>query len=26
MSIPKLCEMLKNAGIYPKWQTRCAEK
>ena len=26
MSIPKLCEMLKNIGIYPKWQTRCAEK
>jgi len=26
MSIPKLCEMLRNVGIYPGWQARCAEK
>ncbi|MBQ7092801.1 MAG: septum formation protein Maf, partial [Clostridia bacterium] len=26
MSIPRLCDMLKNVGIYPRWQTRCAEK
>lgn len=24
LSVPRLCEMLRNVGIYPSWQKRCA--